>query len=65
MEWGDLFSALALYLVLEGLLPFVSPSGWRRSLALLGRLSDGQLRVFGLTAMIAGVLLLLFVRGSV
>jgi hypothetical protein len=64
MEWGDLFSALALYLVLEGLLPFVSPPGWRRSLSLLARLTDGQLRLFGLTAMIAGLVLLLVVRGA-
>jgi uncharacterized protein YjeT (DUF2065 family) len=62
MEWGDLFSALALYLVLEGLLPFVSPPGWRRSLTLLARLTDSQLRLFGLTVMIAGLALLLLVR---
>jgi uncharacterized protein YjeT (DUF2065 family) len=30
MHWADLFAALALYLVIEGLLPFVSPSSWRR-----------------------------------
>ena len=64
MEWGDLFSALALYLVLEGLLPFISPPGWRRSLALLARLTDGQLRLFGLTIMIAGLMLLLLVRSA-
>ena len=49
MQWADLFAALALYLVIEGLLPFASPSGWRRSLEMLSRLSDAQLRVFGLT----------------
>ena len=64
MEWGDLFAALALYLVIEGLLPFVSPAGWRRSLALLGRLSDAQLRVFGLTIVVSGLALLLAVRGA-
>lgn len=63
MNWGDLFAALALYLVLEGLLPFASPASWRRSLALLGRLSDGQLRVFGLSIIITGLVLLLAVRG--
>jgi hypothetical protein len=64
MEWGDLLSALALYLVLEGVLPFVSPPGWRRSLALLARMTDGQLRLFGLSAMICGLVLLLLVRGA-
>lgn len=64
MEWGDLLSALALYLVLEGVLPFVSPPGWRRSLALLARMTDGQLRLFGLGAMIGGLVLLLLVRSA-
>jgi len=65
MNWSDLLAACALYLVIEGLLPFVSPAGWRRSLALVGRLGDGQLRFFGLLSIAAGLLLLLWVRGGV
>ncbi|CAG0941868.1 hypothetical protein GPROT2_01476 [Gammaproteobacteria bacterium] len=63
MQWADLFAALALYLVIEGLLPFASPSGWRRSLEMLSRLSDAQLRVFGLTVVVSGLTLLVLVRG--
>jgi len=63
MQWSDLFAALALYLVIEGLLPFANPAAWRRSLALIGQLSDGQLRVFGLTIIVVGLSLLLLVRG--
>lgn len=63
MHWADLFAALALYLVIEGLLPFASPSSWRRSLELLARLSDAQLRVFGLTVVVSGLTLLVLVRG--
>ena len=63
MEWTDLFAAVALYLVIEGLLRFANPAGWRRSLGIISRLSDGQLRVFGLTAIVAGLALLIFVRG--
>jgi uncharacterized protein YjeT (DUF2065 family) len=62
MAWQDLFTALALYLVIEGLAPFANPQGWRRSLALLSRLSDNQLRAFGLAIIIAGLVLLLIVR---
>jgi uncharacterized protein YjeT (DUF2065 family) len=62
MNWKDLFAAIALYLVLEGLLPFASPAAWRRSLATLGRLSDAQLRTFGLSIMIVGLVLLVLVR---
>ncbi len=64
MAWGDLLAAIALYLVIEGLLPFVSPSGWRRGLAQLGQLSDGQLRMIGLAVLLAGLTLLLAVRSA-
>jgi hypothetical protein len=64
MDWNDLFTALALYLIIEGLAPFANPAGWRRSLALIARLSDNQLRVFGLAIIIAGLMLLLAVRSS-
>ena len=63
MDWADLFAALALYLVIEGLLPFISPAGWRRSLAMRARLSDAQLRVFGLGVVASGLVLLVLVRG--
>ena len=48
------WSAIALVLVIEGLLPFVSPTGWRRSFEKLMQLNDGQLRFFGLCAIAGG-----------
>lgn len=63
MNWNDLLAAFALYLVIEGLLPFVSPDNWRRSLAMIAQLGDNQLRLFGLGSMLAGLILLLLVRG--
>lgn len=63
MAWGDLLAAIALYLVIEGLLPFASPHRWRRSLELLGRLDDRQLRAFGMALIVAGLALLVVVRG--
>lgn len=56
---GDLLlGALALMLVFEGLLPFVSPSSWRQMFERATQLSDGQLRFIGLSSMLAGLLLL-------
>ena len=56
---SDIFwSALALVLVLEGLFPFLSPAGWRRTFARLMELRDGQLRFFGLTAVAIGLITL-------
>lgn len=63
MDWSDLAAAFALYLVIEGLLPFVSPRGWKNSVAMIAQMNDRQLRIFGLISMVAGVLLLAIVRG--
>jgi uncharacterized protein YjeT (DUF2065 family) len=57
-----LLMALALMLVIEGLLPFLAPKVWRETFLRLMQLSDGQIRFFGLTSMIAGLLLLYFSR---
>ena len=62
MAWGDLFAGLAFFLILEGLLPFASPSAWRRGLAAMSSLDDNQLRVLGLAVICTGLVLLYFVR---
>ena len=56
-----LLGAFALMLVVEGLLPFLSPRLWREMFQRLLQSSDGQIRFFGLSAMLCGVLLLLVV----
>lgn len=62
IDWNDLGTAFALYLVIEGLMPFLNPRGMRRAMEMFAQLSDAQLRVAGLAAMIAGVVLLWAVR---
>jgi len=62
VNWSDLFAALALYLVLEGVMPFLSPQSVKRLLQALSSLQDRQLRLFGLASMSAGLVLLYFVR---
>jgi uncharacterized protein YjeT (DUF2065 family) len=52
-----LFGALALMLVLEGLLPFLSPTTWRTMFERATRMSDGQIRFIGLISLLAGLLL--------
>jgi uncharacterized protein YjeT (DUF2065 family) len=56
--WDVAMSALALMLVAEGLLPFLSPSSWRRIFEKATQMSDGQIRFLGLTSMLAGVAML-------
>ena len=60
--WQDLLSALALLLVIEGVLPFLNPAGLRRALLMASQLDDTTLRFIGLSAMILGCLLLYTVR---
>ena len=63
MRWSDLLAAFALYLVLEGVLPFLNPQAMKRVLTTMTTLSDRQLRLWGLASMVGGVLLLYLVRG--
>ena len=63
MEWSDLLAAFALYLIIEGLLPFMSPRGWKQSMEMIAQLSNRQLRIIGFVCMVVGVLLLAAVRG--
>lgn len=60
----QLWTALALVLVLEGLLPLVAPRVWRESFRRLTDLTDGQLRFVGLAAIAAGIVALLVIRNA-
>ena len=55
-----LASALALVLILEGLLPFLNPGAWRRVFERALQLTDAQIRMLGLSSLVAGTVLLLF-----
>lgn len=54
--------ALALMLVIEGVLPFVAPGLWREAFRRVTEMSDGQIRFIGLGSMLAGVVLLVMFR---
>ncbi|MCU0833092.1 MAG: DUF2065 domain-containing protein [Chromatiaceae bacterium] len=60
--WQDLLVALALVLVIEGVWPFLSPSGMRRALLAVAGEDDRTLRIAGLVSMAAGVALLYWAR---
>ena len=55
----ELWSAFALVLIIEGILPFVAPGFWRNTFLRLTRLSDGQLRFVGLLSIGVGLICLL------
>jgi membrane protease subunit HflC len=58
----SLVVALGLMLILEGLLPLLSPSGWREAMRRVAMLRDGQIRFMGLAAIGAGLLLVALAR---
>ncbi len=53
-----MLGAVALMLVFEGLLPFLSPALWRSVFERAVAMSDGQIRFVGLASMVCGLLLL-------
>ena len=60
--WHELMVALALLLILEGILPFLNPAGMRKTLLMMSEMGDQQLRVAGLSSMVVGLLLLYLVN---
>ena len=54
--------ALALMLILEGVLPFLAPNLWRDTFRKITQMSDGQIRFVGLSSIIVGLLLLAWAR---
>ena len=62
MLWSDLCAAVALYLVLEGVLPFVNPQAMKRAMLSVASLGDATLRAGGLVAILVGLALLSWVR---
>jgi len=56
--WNELLSALCLVMVVEGLLPFLSPGTAKKMMAMMSQLDSKTLRASGLFSMLCGVLLL-------
>ena len=62
LHLSDLIAAVALFLVLEGMAPFLNPRGMKRALARLLDVGDRELRIAGLGSMLVGLGILFLVR---
>ena len=60
--WHELAIAFCLMLVIEGMLPFISPGRWRKMLMMLDQIDDNTMRMIGLGSMLAGTVLLLLIN---
>jgi uncharacterized protein YjeT (DUF2065 family) len=59
---SDLAAAFGLFLVFEGIAPFLNPQGVKRALARLAEVGDRELRIAGLGSMLVGVIILFVTR---
>jgi uncharacterized protein YjeT (DUF2065 family) len=62
VAWPDLAAAIGLLLVIEGIMPFLSPRAIRRALERMLAMDDGRFRVAGAASMVAGILVLWLAR---
>ena len=62
MVWSEILTAVALVLIIEGMVPFIGPGKYRQIVAQMAQLSDNHLRTVGLVIMVSGVVLLFIVR---
>jgi len=60
--WKELFIAFALLLVIEGILPFINPNTWRKSLEQTSKLNNNTVRLIGFLSMMSGVILLYLIQ---
>ncbi|HCS26326.1 MAG TPA: DUF2065 domain-containing protein [Spongiibacteraceae bacterium] len=60
--WHELLIAFSLVMIIEGIIPFISPVQWRTVVLTVARSSDKQIRIVGLVSMLAGVVLLNWVQ---
>jgi len=57
-----LLLALALMLIIEGLMPMLFPETWREIFLNLTKYRNGQIRFFGFLSIILGIILFLLAR---
>ncbi len=58
----DLFIVLSLFIIFEGILPFLDPFRWKNYISFFLKKSDNFIRVVGLFSMIIGVILLYLIK---
>lgn len=58
----DLWRALALMLIFEGMMPFLSPAAWKQWIANAIRFDERTLRLIGLVSMVSGLIFLQILR---
>ena len=58
----DLLTALALVLIIEGLLPLLAPAAWQKAMQELSKSNPRVIRIGGIISMLSGAVLLQFLN---
>lgn len=58
----DLWAAIAIAMIIEGMMPFVSPRAWKEYVAKIALMPESSIRRIGLAVMITGAVLLTLIR---
>jgi uncharacterized protein YjeT (DUF2065 family) len=60
--WQDILTAISLYLIIEGMIPFIRPDMFRQAVLRIAQMDDNSLRLTGLTVASIGIIMLYIVR---
>lgn len=60
--WQDILTAVSLFLIIEGMIPFIGPNFYRQAVVRIAQMDDNGLRATGLTIASIGILILYLVR---
>lgn len=63
LAWDDLWAAIALMLIIEGVLPFLNPKGFSQMLQLVSQMEERSIRILGAFWMFLGLVVLYWIRG--
>ena len=62
LDWTDLLAGLAIFCIIDGVMPFINPAAMKRLLARMALMEEREMRVIGLVSMLVGVAILFLVR---
>ena len=62
MQWTDLLTAFCLYMILEGIIPFIAPQRFKEFLKSIENVPESSIRTMGLIMMMLGLISLYFIR---
>lgn len=65
MNWPLFVSAIGLVLVVEGIIPFLSPTMWRNMMIRMLDRKDRVIRIIGFFSMIVGAILVYLVHSGI